>query len=113
MRNEKELKLLRFIWFFFAVFARSKRFVPVRSGSFRFVLTFHGGSSPGKMFRAVRRHWFRWAMAAVAIGYAARSLARNEPYWEPDVDYLHWSTDVPAVTVCPSSSPSVTVADER
>lgn len=39
-------------------------------------------------------------MTALAIGYAAEYIAGNGPYWEPDVAYLHWSTDVPAVTVC-------------
>lgn len=43
-------------------------------------------------------------MAAVALNYAAEYVARNEPYWETDVAYLHWSTDVPAVTVCPAAS---------
>ncbi|XP_022166425.1 pickpocket protein 11-like [Myzus persicae] len=58
-----------------------------------------------RRFAAVfRSQWFRCAMAALALNYAAEFVARNEPYWETDVAYLHWSTDVPAVTVCPAAS---------
>lgn len=50
------------------------------------------------------RHCLRYAMTALALRYAFESAAGNGPYWEPDVAYLHWSTDVPAVTVCPATA---------
>ncbi|XP_025405315.1 uncharacterized protein LOC112679641 [Sipha flava] len=53
-----------------------------------------------------RTLWFRCAMTAVAIGYTAGYYASTGgPQWVPDTDYLHWSTDVPAVTVCPAARP--------
>lgn len=51
-----------------------------------------------------RSRWLQCAMVAVALSYASECVIRNEPYWETDVAYLHWSTDVPAVTVCPAAS---------
>jgi len=48
----------------------------------------------------VHRYWFRCALYAMVFNYASDYVARNEPYWEPDVAYLRWSTDVPTVTVC-------------
>ncbi|XP_025195667.1 pickpocket protein 11-like isoform X1 [Melanaphis sacchari] len=51
-----------------------------------------------------RSQWFRCAMITLALCYAAECVMRNEPYWETDVAYLHWSTDVPAITVCPVAS---------
>lgn len=48
----------------------------------------------------ILRNWFRCALVALVFGYASEYVERNEPYWEPDVAYLHWSTDVPTVTVC-------------
>ncbi|CAI6346983.1 unnamed protein product [Macrosiphum euphorbiae] len=57
-----------------------------------------------RLASVLRSKWLRCAMAAVALNYAAECVARNEPYWETDVAYLHWSTDVPAVTVCPAAS---------
>lgn len=46
------------------------------------------------------RNWFHCAMIGLALSYAAEYIVNNGPYWEPDVNYLHWSTDLPAVTVC-------------
>jgi len=57
-----------------------------------------------RLAAAFRSKWLRCAMAALALSYAAECAARNGPYWETDVAYLHWSTDVPAVTVCPAAS---------
>ncbi|XP_050058935.1 uncharacterized protein LOC114119001 isoform X2 [Aphis gossypii] len=51
-----------------------------------------------------RSRWLQCAMVAMALSYASECVNRNEPYWETDVAYLHWSTDVPAITVCSAAS---------
>lgn len=51
-----------------------------------------------------RQCWFRCAMTALALGYAVEYASRNGPQWVPDTDYLHWSTDVPAVSVCQAAA---------
>lgn len=48
----------------------------------------------------VRRNWLRCALTALVFSRVSEYAERNGPYWEPDAAYLHWSTDVPAVTVC-------------
>lgn len=52
-----------------------------------------------------RKCWFRCAMTALALSYAVEYASHNGPRWEPDTNYLHWSTDVPAVSVCRAAAP--------
>ncbi|XP_050520594.1 uncharacterized protein LOC126894014 [Daktulosphaira vitifoliae] len=50
--------------------------------------------------KLIRRYSFRCIMVSLALHYVTNSYKSNGSYCDADTAYLHWSTELPAVTVC-------------